>query len=53
MYKRQEKDLIGPCFKPVDPNARLSNLLLTMSQKMGIETGSFSDSTREFTELTG
>jgi hypothetical protein len=48
-----EKDLIGPCFKPVDPNARLSNLLLTMSQKMGIEAESFSDSTRELTELTG
>ena len=48
-----EKDLIGICFKPVDPKARMSNLLLTMAQRMGIETASFSDSTRELTELTG
>lgn len=46
-----EKDLIGPCFKPVDSQARLSNLLLTMAQKMGIETASFADSTRELTEV--
>jgi hypothetical protein len=31
----------------------MSNLLLTMAQRMGIETASFSDSTRELTELTG
>jgi hypothetical protein len=46
-----EKDLIGICFKPVDPKARMSNLLLTMAQRMGIEAGSFSDSTREMTEI--
>jgi hypothetical protein len=46
-----EKDLIGICFKPVDPQARMSNLLLTMAQKMGVEAGSFADSTRELTEI--
>jgi len=46
-----EKDLIGICFKPVDPRARLSNLLLTMAQKMGVETESFADSTRGLSEV--
>jgi hypothetical protein len=46
-----EKDLIGICFKPVDPRAHMSNLLLTMAQRMGIETESFGDSTRELTEV--
>jgi hypothetical protein len=29
----------------------MSNLLLTMAQKMGVEAGSFADSTRELTEI--
>ncbi len=33
------------CSRPVDSNAHLSNLLLTMLQRVGVETDSFSDST--------
>jgi hypothetical protein len=32
------------CGRPVDPNARLSNLLLTMLQRMGVDTEQFQDS---------
>ena len=32
------------CSKPVDENARLSNLLLTMLQRVDVETASFQDS---------
>ena len=32
------------CSRPLNPDARLSNLLLTMAQKMDVETESFSDS---------
>jgi hypothetical protein len=32
------------CSRPVDPNARLSNLLLTMLHRAGVETDRFSDS---------
>jgi hypothetical protein len=37
--------------KPVNPQARVSNLLLTMAQKMGVETDRFADSTGELTEV--
>jgi hypothetical protein len=34
------------CSRPVDDNARLSNLLLTMLQRADVETDQFQDSTR-------
>lgn len=34
-----------------DKNPPLSNVLLTVAQKMGVESGSFSDSSGEFSEL--
>jgi len=39
------------CQRPVNENAHLSNLLLTMAQKMGVETDRFGDSTAELSEL--
>ncbi|HWL07033.1 MAG TPA: DUF1552 domain-containing protein [Planctomicrobium sp.] len=41
----------GVCSRPVNPNARLSNLLLTIAQSMDIETERFADSTGEISEL--
>lgn len=38
--------------KPVNPKARLSNVLLTMAQKMGVETETFADSLNEVSEVT-
>ena len=40
------------CHKPVDGKARLSNLLLTMMQKMDVKTESFVDSLGPISELT-
>jgi len=40
------------CHKPVDGKARLSNLLLTMMQKMGVKGESFVDSLGPIPELT-
>lgn len=40
------------CHKPVDGKARLSNLLLTMMQKMGVKGESFVDSLAPISELT-
>lgn len=37
---------------PVNSEARLSNLLLTMAQKMGVATNHFGDSQRPLTEVT-
>ncbi|WP_437200864.1 DUF1552 domain-containing protein [Planctomicrobium sp. SH664] len=34
------------CSRPADPDARMSNLLLLMAQKMGVEIDSFGDSNR-------
>jgi hypothetical protein len=39
------------CFKPANPEAKLSNLLLTMVRAMGVEAASFSDSSRPISEL--
>ena len=39
------------CLKPVDSNARMSNLLLTMLQSMGIKTDRFADSTGSISSL--
>lgn len=39
------------CRQPVNDKARLSNLLLTMAQKMGVETETFSDSLTNASEV--
>ncbi len=39
------------CRQPVNGKARLSNLLLTMAQKMGVETETFSDSLNSASEV--
>jgi hypothetical protein len=39
------------CFSPVNPKARMSNLLLTIAQSMGLDIGQFSDSTAPFADL--
>lgn len=41
----------GVCSRPIDTNARLSNLLLTMSQRIGAEIDQFRDSTRTMDEV--
>jgi hypothetical protein len=40
------------CSRPVDSDARVSNLLLTMAQRMGVETEQFQDSVRSMAEIT-
>lgn len=42
----------GVYHSPVNPKARLSNLLLTIAHKVGVECDKFGDSTGEATELT-
>ncbi len=42
---------LGLCFQPADQKARLSNLLLTMLQKMEVESESFVDSTGPISEI--
>jgi hypothetical protein len=44
-------EFVSLCFKPADSQARLSNLLLTMLQKMEIEATTFVDSTGPVSEL--
>ncbi len=39
------------CSKPVDSDARLSNLLLTMLQRVGVEAEQFQDSVRPLSEM--
>jgi hypothetical protein len=39
------------CSRPVDENARLSNLLLTMLQRVGVETDQFQDSLGTLTDI--
>src|SRR5262249_345781 len=41
----------GICGRPVDGNARLSNLFLTMLQKMDVRAERFVDSTRAISEV--
>ncbi len=48
----QPGSLVKICHKPVNPKAHMSNLLLTMAQKMDVEATTFGDSVRELTELT-
>lgn len=45
--------LVRICHKPVNPKAHLSNLLLTMAQKMGVQAKKFGDSNAEASELLG
>jgi hypothetical protein len=47
----QPGSLVRICHKPVNPKAHLSNLLLTMAQKMDVPTESFGDSNAEASEL--
>jgi hypothetical protein len=39
------------CSRPIDSDARLSNLLLTMLQRVDVPATSFQDSVRPLTEL--
>ena len=39
------------CSRPVDDNARVSNLLLTMLQRVDVKAEKFQDSARPLTEL--
>ena len=39
------------CLQPVDGDARLCNLLLTMLQRMDVETEIFADSLRTVSEI--
>jgi len=39
------------CHKPVNPRAHLSNLLLTMAQRMGVEVEDFADSNATVSEI--
>lgn len=41
------------CSQPVDPAARLSNLLLTMGQRVGVETDAFQDSVGTVSQVLG
>ena len=41
------------CSRPVDDRARLSNLLLTMCQRVGVETEAFQDSTGTISNVLG
>lgn len=41
----------GICSRPADPEARVSNLLLTVIRAMGVEADRFGDSLRPMTEL--
>ena len=48
----QAKNHYSICSRPVDSNARMSNLLLTMVQRMDVETDIFRDSTSTVTDLS-
>ena len=56
-YNRQVKGFagygqgIGVYHSPVNPKAHFSNLLLTMAQKMGVETDTFADSNGVISEI--
>jgi hypothetical protein len=41
------------CSRPVDENARLSNLLVTMAQRAGVESDTFQDSTGTVSQVLG
>ncbi len=39
------------CSRPVNPDARMSNLLLTLAQRMDVETATFADSLKPISEI--
>ena len=43
----------GICSRPVDSDARLANLLLTMGQRVGVEEDQFQDSLSTMSEIVG
>ena len=50
-YKLDYDEWLGLCGKPKNENARLSNLMLTMLQKMDVETEKFVDSLAPISEI--
>ena len=42
--ERSPARTIGLCSRPVNSDAHMSNLLLLMAQRMGVETDKFGDS---------
>lgn len=51
-YKLDDpKTHYGICHRPVNEKAHLSNLLLTMAHKMGVETETFADATGTISEV--
>jgi hypothetical protein len=50
-YTLSYEEWMGLCGKPRDGKARLSNVMLTMLQKMGVETERFVDSTGPVSEV--
>jgi hypothetical protein len=50
-YTRSYEEWMGLCGKPRDDKARLNNVLLTMLQKMSVETEKFVDSTGPVSEV--
>ena len=50
-YTLSYEEWMGLCGKPRDGNARLSNVMLTMLQKMGVRTERFVDSTGAVSEV--
>ncbi|MDB5309148.1 MAG: hypothetical protein JWO38_3350 [Gemmataceae bacterium] len=50
-YTLSYEEWMGLCGKPRDGQARLSNVMLTMLQKMGVETERFVDSTGPVSEV--
>lgn len=47
----EQRDLVGMCFSPIDRDARLSNLLLTMLHAMNVPTEKFADSLAPISEV--
>ena len=57
-YDLDEKGALKPshyelCSRPVNDKARLSNLLLTLAQKMDVETATFADSLGTLSQIGG
>ncbi len=52
-YKLDYDEWLRLCGRPHDDKARLSNVMLTMMQKMGVETEQFVDSLGPISEIAG
>ena len=55
-YDVDEKGLLKPshyemCSRPVNEKARLSNLLLTLAHRMGVQSGTFADSLTNLSQI--